>query len=65
MLGGDLEPDMVAEVLGAIMEQVAYMKIDLSTKDPSAAELHHIGSQSARVWYHGVFGRGLKRPAGG
>lgn len=55
-LSRELDPEMAAEVLGSTMEQVAYMKFDLAPKDPSDAEIEHIGSHCAKVWYRGVFG---------
>lgn len=55
-LSRELDPEMAAEVLGATMEQVAYMKFDLVSEDPSDAEIEHIGSHCAKIWYRGVFG---------
>lgn len=55
-LSRELDPEMAAEVLGSTMEQIAYMKFDLAAKDPSDAEIEHIGSHCAKVWYRGVFG---------
>lgn len=55
-LSRELDPEMAAEVLGATMEQVAYMKFDLASEDPSEAEIEHIGSHCAKIWYRGVFG---------
>jgi AcrR family transcriptional regulator len=55
-LSGELDPDMAAEVLGATMEQVSYMKLDLVSEDPGDAEIEHIGTHCAKIWYRGVFG---------
>lgn len=62
-LSRELDPEMAAEVLGATMEQVAYMKFDLASEDPSDAEIEHIGSHCAKVWYRGVFGAANDDPA--
>lgn len=62
-LSRELDPEMAAEVLGATMEQVAYMKFDLASEDPSDAAIEHIGSHCAKVWYRGVFGIAKDDPA--
>jgi AcrR family transcriptional regulator len=52
----DLDPEMLAETLGAMTEQVAYVKIGLAREKPSDAEIRSIGSHCAKVWRRGVFG---------
>jgi AcrR family transcriptional regulator len=52
----DLDPEMLAETLGAMTEQVAYVKIGLAREKPSDAEIRRIGSHCAKVWRRGVFG---------
>jgi AcrR family transcriptional regulator len=52
----DLDPEMLAETLGAMTEQVAYVKIGLAREKPSDAEIRSIGSHCAKVWRRGAFG---------
>jgi AcrR family transcriptional regulator len=56
LIAEDLDPDMLAETLGAMTEQVAYMKIGLAREKPSDAEIRRIGSHCAKIWRRGVFG---------
>jgi AcrR family transcriptional regulator len=55
-IAADLDPEMLAETLGAMTEQVAYVKIGLAREKPSDAEIRSIGSHCAKVWRRGVFG---------
>jgi AcrR family transcriptional regulator len=55
-LDADIDPETAADALGAMTEQMAYVKIGLAKDDPSEAELKRIGSHCARIWYRGVFG---------
>jgi AcrR family transcriptional regulator len=55
-IAADLDPEMLAETLGAMTEQVAYVKIGLAREKPSDAETRSIGSHCAKVWRRGVFG---------
>jgi hypothetical protein len=52
-----IDPEVAAETLGALTEQLAYVKLGLAREKPSDAEIEHLGSHSARIWYRGVFGR--------
>ena len=52
-----LDPKVAAETLGALTEQLAYVKLGLAPAKPSDAEIERLGSHSARIWYRGVFGR--------
>ena len=60
----DLDPEIAAETLGALTEQIAYIKIGLAAEKPSDAEIERLGSHCATIWYRGVFGRGRSRLAG-
>jgi AcrR family transcriptional regulator len=55
-IAADLDPEMLAETLGAMTEQVAYVKIGLAREKPSDVEIRSIGSHCAKVWRRGVFG---------
>ena len=52
-----IDPEVAAETLGALTEQLAYVKLGLAREKPSDAEIERLGSHSARIWYRGVFGR--------
>jgi hypothetical protein len=52
-----IDPEVAAETLGALTEQLAYVKLGLAPEKPSDAEIERLGSHSARIWYRGVFGR--------
>ena len=56
VIAEDLDPEMLAETLGAMTEQMAYMKIGLAREKPSDAEIRRIGSHCAKIWRRGVFG---------
>jgi|SRR5579863_4107998 len=51
-----VDAEVAAETLGALTEQLAYVKLGLAGERPSDAEIERLGSHSARIWYRGVFG---------
>ena len=53
----EFDPELTAETLGALTEQIAYVKIGLAAKPPSEKEIERIGLHCAMIWYRGVFGR--------
>jgi len=55
-IDADIDPEVAAETLGALTEQLAYVKLGLAEETPSDAEIERLGSHSARIWYRGVFG---------
>jgi len=56
-MDSDVDPEVAAETLGALTEQLAYVKLGLAPAKPSDVEIERLGSHSARIWYRGVFGR--------
>ncbi|MBR0840679.1 TetR/AcrR family transcriptional regulator [Bradyrhizobium liaoningense] len=52
----ELEPETAAEALGGMMEQIAYIKLDLAARAPSGEEIELIATHCAKIWYRGVFG---------
>ena len=46
----------LADALGAMTEQLAYVHIGLADSDPDDAELERIGRVCGLVWYRAVFG---------
>ena len=56
-IDASIDPEVAAETLGALTEQLAYVKLGLAEVRPSDAEIERLGSHSARIWYRGVFGR--------
>jgi AcrR family transcriptional regulator len=56
-IGPDIDPEVAAETLGALTEQLAYVKLGLAEAKPSDADIERLGSHSARIWHRGVFGR--------
>jgi len=59
-LSAEIDPALAAETLGALTEQIAYMKIGLAQSVPSAEEIRQIAFHCARIWYRGVFGNSGK-----
>src|ERR1700752_4418986 len=57
-IDADIDPEVAAETLGALTEQLAYVKLGLAEEAPGDAEIERLGSHSARIWYRGVFGEG-------
>jgi AcrR family transcriptional regulator len=55
-IDADIDPEVAAETLGALTEQLAYVKLGLAEETPSDAEIERLGAHSARIWYRGVFG---------
>jgi AcrR family transcriptional regulator len=52
----EVNPEIAAETLGAMTEQVAYVKLGLARETPTDAEIERIGTHCARIWRRGVFG---------
>ncbi|WGD53325.1 TetR/AcrR family transcriptional regulator [Bradyrhizobium sp. CB1650] len=52
----EFEPETAAEALGGMMEQIAYIKLDLAARAPSSEEIELIAMHCAKIWYRGVFG---------
>jgi AcrR family transcriptional regulator len=57
-INAEVDPEVAAEALGALTEQLAYVKLGLARETPGDAEIERLGSHSARIWYRGVFGEG-------
>jgi hypothetical protein len=45
---------MLAEVLGAMVEQVAYVQIGLPEKTPRTEEIQRIGRALGEVWHRAL-----------
>jgi hypothetical protein len=56
LLGPEFDPELTAEVLLALREQVAYVKIGLAVSPPSDKEIERLGRHCAIIWYRSVFG---------
>jgi AcrR family transcriptional regulator len=54
-LGSEFDAEHAAEVLMALREQIAYMKIGLAVTPPSEEEIEQLGFHCAAIWYRGVF----------
>lgn len=54
-LASEFDAEHAAEVLMALREQIAYMKIGLAAAPPSEAEIERLGFHCAAIWYRGVF----------
>jgi AcrR family transcriptional regulator len=55
LLAPEFDPDLAAEMLLALAEQVAYVKIGLAISSPSDEEIQSLGLHCAMIWYRGVF----------
>lgn len=56
LLAPEFDPDMAAEMLLALAEQVAYVKIGLAASLPSDDEIERLAIHCALIWHRGVFG---------
>jgi AcrR family transcriptional regulator len=54
-LASEFDAEHAAEVLMALREQIAYMKIGLAASPPSDEEIERLGFHCAAIWYRGVF----------
>jgi AcrR family transcriptional regulator len=55
-VGPEVDAEIAAETLGAMTEQIAYVKLGLAHETPTDAEIERIGTHCARIWRRGVFG---------
>ena len=55
LLAPEFDPEMAAEMLLALAEQTAYIKIGLAAAPPSDQEIERLGLHCAAIWYRGVF----------
>jgi AcrR family transcriptional regulator len=55
LLPPEFDPDLAAEMLLALAEQVAYVKLGLAVSLPSDEEIERLGRHCAMIWYRGVF----------
>ena len=55
LLAPEFDPEMAAEMLLALAEQTAYIKIGLAAAPPSDQEIERLGLHCATIWYRGVF----------
>lgn len=44
------EPGLLAEALGSLMDQLAYTRLGLATREPPRAEIEALGRVTARLW---------------
>jgi AcrR family transcriptional regulator len=59
-LSAEIDPELAAETLGALTEQIAYIKIGLAQSVPSPEVIKQIGLHCAGIWYRGTFGESRK-----
>ena len=57
----DVDPELLAEVLGATTEQVAYVHVGLAAQTPRAERLRELGEVVGDVWWRAVH-RDEERP---
>ncbi len=50
------DPQMLAEALSAMVEQMAYVNVGLAECDPDDAELERMGKVCGLIWYRAIFG---------
>jgi AcrR family transcriptional regulator len=50
------DPEMLAEALSSLTEQMAYVQLGLATEDPDAALIERLGRASGLIWYRTIFG---------
>jgi AcrR family transcriptional regulator len=62
-LAPELDAEHAAEVLMALREQIAYMKIGLAASPPSDEEIERLGFHCAAIWYRGVFASAITASA--
>jgi AcrR family transcriptional regulator len=57
-----LSPRSLAEALGSMTEQLAYVKIGLAARTPPAKEVEELGRICGQIWYHSIAGSGTSKP---
>ena len=63
-ISADIDPTLAAEALGALTEQITYIKIGLADVPPDADSIRRMGFHCAAIWYRGVFGHDRRNPVG-
>jgi AcrR family transcriptional regulator len=51
LVSAAIAPRMLAEALGSMTEQLAYVKIGLAPRKPAAKEIDELGRTCGRLWY--------------
>jgi len=52
-----MQPRMLAEALGSMTEQLAYVTIGLAPRKKSAKEIDELGRTCGRIWYLAIAGK--------
>ncbi len=55
--------NLMAEALGSMIEQLAYVHVGLPDKLPSADELNELGRTCGLIWFRSIFGGETPEPA--
>lgn len=55
-LAPGVDPKTAAELLGAMVEQIAYTRIGCAADEPTADTISHLARQAALIWHRGTFG---------
>ena len=51
----DISPELLAEALGSLTEQLAYVQIGLAERAPTEAEILALGRTCGGIWFDAVF----------
>lgn len=57
-----IDVPMMAEALGSMIEQLAYVHVGLPEKLPSAEELNELGRTCGLIWFRSIFGSETAEP---
>jgi AcrR family transcriptional regulator len=62
LIARTLAPRALAEALGSMTEQLAYVKIGLAARSVPAKEIEELGRTCGRIWFLSIAGSGVSKP---